>query len=196
LRLTRLWKAVISTALAVVVITAPQTAANADSSGERQGSRTLAAFGGKLIDLKKDGWGTAQACVVYSRSEIRCFATVEESNRALGYNPATDPLILNAAKTGLAAAAPACASGWLCLYAAINGGGRRLIFRDEYWQSLYEYAFENQMSSWRNNQGSSDVGEYLLDDTTCGQCFWPMAARTYNSNVGSGLNDKADSIHG
>ena len=196
MKLSKVWKLITSTAMAVIVVVAPQTAANAEPSSQRAGSRTLAEFQGELIDLKKDGWGAAQACIVYSRSSVRCFATVEESNQALGYDPAKDPVIQAATRLGVSAVAvPDCASGWLCLYAAINGGGRRLIFRDEYWQSLSEYAFENQMSSWRNNQGSSDVGTYEIADWNCGQCFWPIAASTYNSNVGPNLNDKADNIY-
>jgi hypothetical protein len=46
----------------------------------------------------------------------------------------------------------------LCLYSDTNGGGRRLQFRDEYWNYLSSYSFDRQTSSWRNAQSSGDNG--------------------------------------
>lgn len=47
----------------------------------------------------------------------------------LGYDRVSD----QAARTAQAAS---CPSGWLCLYDGLDGTGRRLQFRDEYWNNL------------------------------------------------------------
>jgi Peptidase inhibitor family I36 len=113
------------------------------------GKTMLATYRGKAIDLKK-GWGNAKACNVISRSEVRCYDTYQEADAAVGDDPST-------AEAGVLST-PACASGWLCLYEHINGGGRRLIFNDDYWHGLRDYGFENKTSSYRNRQGCSDWG--------------------------------------
>ncbi|MEV4281998.1 peptidase inhibitor family I36 protein, partial [Actinoplanes xinjiangensis] len=94
-----------------------------------------------------------------------------------------------------AAAVPACASGWLCIFEHINGGGKRLIFRDDYWQKLEVYGFENTLSSWRNNQGSNDsgmIGKYA----PTGFAWGNLSPGGYASNVGNDWNDQVDEIYG
>ncbi|BBH64060.1 hypothetical protein ACTI_07450 [Actinoplanes sp. OR16] len=163
----------------------------------------VAKFKNSTIDLKKDGWGSAQTCVVRSKTEVQCYATAAEADRALGYVRTNDPLVKAAQKqraSGVSAQAaaadpPACANGWLCLWEHINGGGRRLIFKDEYWQKLSEYAFENTLSSWRNNQGANDTGG-IFDGASGGFGTRTLSSSTYNSNVGATLNDKTDQVLG
>jgi hypothetical protein len=107
---------------------------------------------GRSIDLSK-GWENAQSCVDLP-TEVRCFATHAEADAFLGYSPETDP----AAQGRSAAAVPDCAGGWLCLYDGLNGQGRRLIFRDEFWQNLGGWGFARQTESVRNNQACNDFG--------------------------------------
>jgi hypothetical protein len=106
----------------------------------------IASFKGERINLST-GWGKAKSCVEYLRGQATCYATHREADAVLGYSPANDP-------EAAAAALPACANGWLCLYEHIDGGGRRLIFNSEYWHNLVEWGFQCQTSSWRNRQSS------------------------------------------
>jgi len=112
---------------------------------------------------------------------VRCYASYAEADASLGYSAAADPLVVGVA------AAPSCASGWLCLYADINGGGRRLQFRDEYWNYLSDYAFDRQTSSWRNNQGSSDNGYLSLYNLStpylCGANSYALSMGSYNDQA-------------
>src|SRR6266540_4029584 len=117
--------------------------AQAKPPAEPSGGRA-ASFHGGSIDLT-NGWGEAQSCVVFGPSDTRCYATHAEADTVLGYSRATDPLANDAARQGLdPAAIPACASGWLCLFEHTNGGGRRLIFNDEYFHWLDDWGFSRK----------------------------------------------------
>jgi Peptidase inhibitor family I36 len=157
------------------------------------GDGITAVYDGRMINLR-NGWSGAQSCISFSTSDVRCYATSQEADAALGYSAASDPLAQRALAKGqsLAAAAPECASGWVCLWEAINGGGRRLIFQDDYWQDLSEYGFANVMSSWRNNQAAGDIA-YVADDTLG---TLPLLAGAYTANIGALWNDAADSVQG
>lgn len=152
-----------------------------------------ASFQGRKIDLA-DGWQGAQTCAVHSKTETVCYATHAEADEATGYRRATDAEYQKQARTAGADAAilavPACASGWLCLYEHINGGGRRLIFSDEYWMYLDEYGFDRQTSSWRNNQGSGDQGHLSLYNYSG---VFNLSANAYVSQMGS-YNDQAYAV--
>lgn len=140
-----------------------------------------ASFGSTTFDLSR-GWGSATSCVVFSRTVVRCYATYEQADAALGYSAATDPLTAG----GVAAAAvPSCASGWLCLYADPGGQGRRLQFSDEFWNYLSDYAFAGQTSSWRNNQSSGDNGYLSLYNSSS---TYLCAAGSYANTMGSADN--------
>jgi Peptidase inhibitor family I36 len=134
-----------------------------------------------MINLAS-GWQGAQSCAVYSRTDVRCFASTGEADASLGYSRAKDPLVALAP-----AATPACASGWLCLYEFVNGGGRRLQFHDEYWNYLSDYGFDRQTSSWRNNQGSGDAGALSLYNRstvyTCGANTYVASLGTYDNQA-------------
>jgi hypothetical protein len=160
--------AVIAPLVLVVGAPAAARAAGGDAGPVR------AVFGTVEFDLA-DGWGAARSCVVFSRTSVRCYASYEQADAALGYSAAADPLV-----NGLVAA-PSCASGWLCLYADTNGGGRRLQFRDEYWNYLSAYSFDRQTSSWRNNQGGSDTGHLSLYNRNT---TYPCGANSYALSMG------------
>lgn len=145
-----------------------------------------ASFGSLTFDMSR-GWGAATSCVVFSRAKVQCYATYGEADAALGYSAAADPLVARAA-----VAPPTCASGWLCLYEDVNGGGRRLQFRDEYWNYLSDYAFDRETSSWRNNQGSSDTGYLSLYNRSTS---YPCAANSYALSMGV-YNDQAYAVWG
>ncbi|MFM9592006.1 peptidase inhibitor family I36 protein [Streptomyces scabiei] len=181
---------IFATAIAATGVLMTGPAASAAGSESSVGG-AVAALGQQKINLKQDGWGSAASCVVYSKTSVRCFKTHEEADRALGYSRASDPLMKgkNAAQIQ---AIPACASGWLCLYEHADGGGRRLIFSDYYWHNLNEYGFNDQTSSWRNNQGSSQWGWLARDEGGRGGQI-SISPNTYSSNLGA-YNDWASSV--
>jgi hypothetical protein len=151
-----------------------------------------ATLDGRALHLSQ-GWGNARSCVVFSAADTRCFASNEEADAAVGYTRERDPLVAKMAATDgavAAAAIPACASGWLCLYEHINGGGRRLIFQSGYWQNLAKWGFEYQTSSWRNNQYWGDWGYLRTSRGTL-----KLSPGTYASQMGW-YNDTATMVQG
>lgn len=155
--------------------------AQADPTADRG---TRATFDGRGIDLS-GGWQGARACAVFAADDVRCYDTTEAADRASGYDRAADPL---------AARAPACASGWVCLYQYENGGGRRLIFNDEYWDNLGNYGFDNKTSSWRNNQSRGDNASLARNANGSGTRV-TLSAPGYASSLGA-FDNRASAVHG
>jgi hypothetical protein len=178
-------------AISVGTVLASSTAAQAAPSAE-SGDGVNAVYDGRMINLR-DGWSGAQSCISFSSTDVQCYATPEEADTVLGTSATSDPLEQQSLVAGESlAATPDCASGWVCLWEAINGGGRRLIFQDDEWQDLGAYGFANVMSSWRNNQSSGDYA-YVADDV---EGTLSLAAGSYTANVGTVWNDIADSVEG
>lgn len=171
----------IGAALAFVGVAGTAGTAQAGSTAD-EGVR--ATFEGRSIDLP-GGWQGAQACAVFAANDVRCYDTTDAADRASGYNRAVDPL---------AARAPACASGWVCLYQYANGEGRRLIFSDEYWDNLGNYGFDNKTSSWRNNQNSGDNASLARNADGSGTRV-TLSAPGYASSLGS-FDNRASAVHG
>lgn len=168
-----------------LLVAFPAAPAVADGAG-------VATFHGRSVDLS-NGWGKARSCVVFSAADTRCYASNAEADEAVGYTRASDPLVARTAAADgdvAAAAIPACASGWLCLYEHVNGGGRRLIFQSGYWQALSKWGFEYQTSSWRNNQYWGDWGYLRTSRGTLN-----LSPGTYASQMGW-YNDTATMVQG
>lgn len=179
-------------AISVGTVFATSAAVQAAPAAEFADGGVTAVYDGRTINLK-DGWSGAQSCISYSSTDVHCYATSAEADAALGYTPSADPLVQQALAAGASiAAVPECASGWVCLWEAIDGGGRRLIFQDDYWQDLADYGFANVMSSWRNNQAAGDIA-WVADDTLG---TLSLAAGAYTANVGTLWNDTADQVQG
>jgi hypothetical protein len=181
--------AAIATATLGVLVTTG--AAQAQPSG---GHGALASFQGKTIDLS-EGWQGAHTCAVFTADDIRCYSTAAAGEKATGYKRATDTVKLKAAEVG-AAAVPACARDWLCLYEKKGGEGRRLIFKNERWQNLDDYGFDNKTSSWRNRQGVVDWGR-LAKNKNGDTSGWniKLSANGYASQLGS-KDNQASSVKG
>lgn len=149
----------------------------------------IADFLGGKIDLS-EGWGGAQACVVFSPSDVRCYTTSEEANSATALKGDQDG---GSSTSGTAN----CPAGWLCIYADPNWDGRRLQFSSEYWMNLAPYGFERQTSSWHNNQNCS-WWQPKNDNGTLGNgSGWDLAmpACAQSSSIGPYDNVAVD-IHG
>jgi Peptidase inhibitor family I36 len=179
------WQLVLAAATAASLIASPGVAMAAPSP-----AAAMATFDGQTIDLSK-GWGRAKSCIVFAQRSVECFATSKEADARLGYVPERDPQVVAASAAALAL--PACSSGYLCLWEATNGNGRRLQFADGYWQDLLGYGFANVMSSWRNNSDAEGWG-HVFDNGGKGEL--KISPRTYSSNIGTYWNDTADQVHG
>lgn len=156
------------------------------------GAAGRATFQGRVVDLSL-GWQGARSCVVFKVLDTRCFASNAEADAATGYRAAAGavqpgPVGGNA----VMAATSTCPSGWLCLYEDVNGGGRRLIFNDEYWHYLDDWGFNRKTSSWRNAQGSGDPGHLSLYNSPS---VYNCPAGGYASQMGN-YNDQAYAVWG
>lgn len=60
---------------------------------------------------------------------------------------------LNTAPQAAALAAQDCPSGWLCLYEHNDFKGLMKKFKDNKWQQLSGYGFNDKASSWKNRLG-------------------------------------------
>jgi hypothetical protein len=179
-------------ALATSGLGMAQGLAVAATDGQVGPSASTASFNGRLLDLR-DGWGEARSCVAIDRTTTQCFTSNIEADDYLVAEGLVSGPDLGAAREGQSASAlPACASGWLCLYEHINGGGRRLIFRDESWQHLSQYDFIKKVSTWRNNQCCGDAGHLR------GSAYNPvitLSAGATSTSLGP-YNDWAWDVHG
>jgi hypothetical protein len=160
----------------------------------------IAHYKSKTLTLSK-GWGTAQSCVVVSSSDVQCFDSNKQADdygvrHKIGIpdsgSTKADSVTSPNAMQSAAASLPSCSDGWMCLYQDINGGGRRLMFRDEGWQGLDTYGFAHQASSVRNNQSSSDLGclgGYRNYNGSPYTICW--SGKSYASYLGDTYNDTA-----
>jgi Peptidase inhibitor family I36 len=78
-------------------------------------------------------------------------------------SPATDTQVSRSSIHSSALASADCPSGWLCLYQDADFRGRMLKFRDDQWQQLSGYGFNDATSSWKNRLGR----------TACLSWNWP-----------------------
>ena len=90
-----------------------------------------------------------------------------------------------------AATVKGCPSGWYCVYADANWGGRQLQFSLCQRNDLDDYGFRDKTSSWVNNgphrvQVKNDLS--LRPD----EVLWTMASKSKASYVGDSDNNKAD----
>jgi transcriptional regulator with XRE-family HTH domain len=80
-----------------------------------------------------------------------------------------------------------CDSGWYCFYARPGFGGRRLDFHDcGGRQSLENYGFGQQASSWVNTSGHT---VFVYD--AAGTLLWKEEPRSASAEVGTGHDDRA-----
>lgn len=102
---------------------------------------------------------------------------------------------MSGARTSFPAAPPAavkgCPSNRFCFYRHRNYKGRMLKFRDCKRQSLADYGFGNETSSWVNNTSYRKVDVYDAGPSP-DKRLWRETAHSKSSWVGSSANDKAD----
>ena len=88
-------------------------------------------------------------------------------------------------------------ASWYCFYADVNFGGRMLQFQDcssgGTIQSLAQYGFANQTSSWVNTSGIKAASTSKWVDVYDGNniFLWEEPPNSDSSWVGAGANDRA-----
>ncbi|KAF4410126.1 peptidase inhibitor family I36 protein [Streptomyces lycii] len=189
---SRLAGSVLAAVTLLTTGSAVSTAHAAEPAAGTAAAGAVATYHGERIDLAR-GWGGAHTCAVFSRSDIRCYDTAAAADRATGYERRSDPLYRGGEHS--AAALPACANGWVCLWEHTNGNGRRLIFNDDYWHDLNQFNFNDKTSSWRNNQSRSDAGHLARDEGGRGGHITLSGGGSYSANLGA-YNDWASSVAG
>jgi hypothetical protein len=87
-----------------------------------------------------------------------------------------------------------CSYLWTCLYEHSNFDGRRLTWSDCNFENLANWGFNDQTTSWHNNQSrGTQTHVYNWTGSSWAQ-LWVSTAPSSSSNVGSANNDKADGL--
>ncbi|MFD7893702.1 peptidase inhibitor family I36 protein [Streptomyces sp. NPDC059743] len=90
---------------------------------------------------------------------------------------------------------PNCSRLWTCLYEHANFDGRRLTWSDCDFVNLADWGFNDQTTSWHNNQSTGTrTYVYNWNGVNAWVLLWTSTAPSSSSNVGSANNDKADGL--
>jgi len=165
-----------------MVLSAPAAVSAAGASEKPAGQGVIASYHGRAIDLSK-GWAGAQICEVWTKTDVRCYASQAEMRAAhakiLAAGGIQGPYTVRDLH--------GCPGGitkfeWVCIYQYTNWGGRRLQFKDPgYWQDLNTYGFADRMSSWAKTrapgfkiQDYRSTGNIQYVFGTCGAASAPV----------------------
>lgn len=161
----------------------------------------LTIAGASVAEASTDGsgfdWGDAQACAVFSATDVRCYASeaaMEAATSAASQSGSGSDSLL--APTTLSTAVLYCANRsdlWLYLYEHGNYGGRVLKFRDAgLWQNLLPWDFNDKTSSWKN---TTYCTVYLAEHENGGGAWLTLPARSQSSYIGDAWNDRVSSLY-
>lgn len=198
----RLGNVVRLSALAALVFTFAVPAA-AGAQTRRDGTRhpvapvdresVIASFEGRRINLAEE-WGEANACLIWRQGGVvECFRSVEALDalaaqlapRRATTTPTTDDGRL------LAASSYSCSSS-LRLFQYNWYSGRQLLFWDRgYWQNLWLYGFDNQLSSYIVGGCYAHLAEY----PDGGGWWYPGPTYPYAGEPVMGWQDVISSIY-
>lgn len=148
-------------------------------------SELTASYDGQTINLA-DGWDGAQACVVFSSTDIQCFDTAAEMHAA-------ESLVSPVSSMIGASPLVSCGSGPLELFQNIDYGGSELDLDSPQgsWINIAALGFGDETSSWINYL-SCDA--YAAKTTNGTGSQLTMASDGDNSWIGSTWNDSINSV--
>lgn len=129
--------------------------------------------GGKQIGVNQVAWRDGKAVMTWPLPGETKARAVNEPAAALG--------------------SPNCSYLWTCLYEHDQWNGRRLTWSDCNFEQLSNWGFQDQATSWHNNQSRGTVTR-VYNWVGSWQQLWASTAPSSSSNVGSWANDKADAI--
>jgi hypothetical protein len=175
--------------LAAVIVLVVAVVPYAASAAPAGAADTIeAVFEGRPIDLS-NGWGEAQACVVWNdASVVECFRTEEEMDKRIAEleGELVSKLPINA---------QAQCSGYMRLYKDSSYSGQVLYIRDRLqWINLSAYSFSNVTSSFKIGPCST----YLADGDSGGGSWYPTSqseAWDVAPSMASGWNDRISSVY-
>ncbi|MHC3393004.1 peptidase inhibitor family I36 protein [Streptomyces lavendulocolor] len=182
-----------------------------------QSKPILATYKGEKINLA-NGWDTATVCAEVASGDVRCYSSVDESNKALAkidsghadmVSNANAPTARSgssrAAASGMSArAASDCPWGWVCVWEHYDYNskrkGRLLKWSEKGHKELSDWGFRDQISSAcvARNQGGAELNDHrtgmpdpwlALAATGCYNNF-----SKYEYAYGGNWNDRVDSI--
>ncbi|WP_455359358.1 peptidase inhibitor family I36 protein [Streptomyces sp. SYSU K21746] len=130
--------------------------------------------GGKQIGVNQVAWRGGKAVMTFPLPG-------EKQARAAG--EAAGPL-----------GTPNCRYLWTCLYEHSNYDGRRLTWSDCNFENLANWGFNDQTTSWHNNQSRGTRTTVYNWTGTAWAVLWASTAPSSSSNVGAANNDKADGL--
>ncbi|MGW4201470.1 peptidase inhibitor family I36 protein [Streptomyces sp. NPDC004726] len=142
---------------------------------QKQIDEQLAATpGGKQIGVNQMSWRGGKAIMTIPLPGEKRARAVGEPAAALG--------------------TPNCSYTWTCLYQHSNWDGRRLTWSDCTFENLANWGFNDQTSSWHNNQ-TTGTRTWVYNWTgSSWALLWTSTAPSASSYVGAANNDKADGI--
>ena len=163
--------------LMVAVVTGSALASSSSANESRPG---LALFEGKLIDLS-NGWGEANACVVFDVDRLaECFRDADS---------------LHARETTIGADSilASCSTPLRLFPNAGYGGGELDIYPRGTWLNLSAWGFDNQLSSY---QGGA-CGAHLAENANGGGSWYPgnTSAGAQASSMVSGWDNRVSSVY-
>lgn len=159
----------------------------------------VAQYNGREINLA-DGWQGAAACVEIAADDVRCYDSIEESDREL----ARLGLISEDGRAGESTSQSIadCPWGWVCLWewTNFNSGGRMLKWSQSGTKNLGDWDFRDQASSAcvSRDQGGARADDWrtLQPDPSlylgAGYCYEDFGKISYP--YGGNWNNKADSL--
>lgn len=196
----RLGPLFIAALASVLVVTMSPGAATADSASDGHAGALQRQIDAQLATTK-GGVQVSDNAVAYNGGNV----VVVFPNP--GQRKAPNGLGANVRNTSLAKAAAAaspasaqlqdCPDGftahWYCFYTDVNWGGRRLQFKDTCVGKASDWGFDNETSSWVNN--NPNAYEYTYDGSGLNGAFlWSMSwGPTQASWVGAANNDRMSS---
>jgi hypothetical protein len=183
-----IWRGAFASVAVLALTAVPASAGSPVAPAARLDAPGLAVFEGKTINLA-EGWGRAQACVVWrAKGAVECFASEAAMTRREGQ------LSLSAAGVSVTASVAGSCSSPLRLYENTWYGGRQLAFWDYgYWQNLADYGFDNQLSSYK----IGSCYAHLAESAWGGGWWYPGNTGPFYSEpvMSSGWNDRVSSIY-
>lgn len=156
---------------------------------EDQPGPGLAIFEGEILDLS-EGWGDAQACVVWDNDHgVECFRSEAELVARIAVRESSQTMT-----SGDVTVASSCSSS-LRLYDGTSFTGQVLyLYQRSTWINLSNYGFSNRTSSFIVGACST----YLADYSNGGGSWYPTSLTTAGSSatyMTSGWNNRVSSVY-
>lgn len=198
-RTMRLGSLLMAVVAAVLVVTLSPSAATAGSSAA--GAKALQRQIDAQLAKTQGGVQISDNAVAYNNGNVIVVFPNPGEKKApagIGANVRDTSLAKTAsAQTPAAVQLQDCPDGftahWYCFYTDVNWGGRRLQFKDTCVGRASDWGFDNETSSWVNNNGGAY--EYTYDGSGLNGAFlWSMpSGPTQSSWVGGTNNDRMSS---